>query len=62
MDVKKLLLIVILFAAVKAQAQSKSDSTKTDSLLLKKIQEEMQQPQAPAAQGHAGASATRILV
>ena len=47
---------MLLFIAVKAQAQ-KADSTKNDSLLLKQIQDQMQQPQTPAPQAHAGASA-----
>ncbi|MGZ3873707.1 MAG: hypothetical protein ACXVJD_12365, partial [Mucilaginibacter sp.] len=56
MDVKKILLIIMLFIVVKAEAQV--DTTKTDSALLKKIQEEMQQPAAaPAPQARAGASA-----
>jgi len=56
MDVKKILLIILLFAVVKAQAQV--DTTKTDSALLKKIQEEMQQPAAASApQQRTGASA-----
>jgi hypothetical protein len=55
MDVKKILLIIMLFVVVKAQAQT--DTTKTDSAMLKKIQEEMQQPPAPSPQQRTGASA-----
>lgn len=55
MDVKKILLIIMLFSVVKVQAQV--DTTKTDSALLKKIQEEMQPPQAAQPQQRTGASA-----
>ncbi len=54
MDIKKILLFIVLFAAVKAQAQV--DTTKADSAMLKKIQDEMQPPVAPQAP-HTGASA-----
>ena len=66
MDVKKVLLCVMLFAAVKGYAQvgkktqAQIDSAKSDSLLLIKIQNEMQQPTpepTAAPQQHAGASA-----
>lgn len=55
MDVKKILLFIMLFSVVKVQAQV--DTTKTDSALLKKIQEEMQPPQAAQSQQRTGASA-----
>ncbi len=55
MDVKKILLFIMLFIVIRAQAQV--DTTKTDSAMLKKIQQEMEQPGTPAPQSRAGASA-----
>ncbi len=61
MAIKKILLFMMLFAAIDAQAQktkAQVDSAKNDSLMLLKIQEQMQQSQpAPVQQAHTGASA-----